>query len=149
MKSHDQVEKDIQDAYGSTVSPSWSFVEPRYSKTPYANLVDQLSVFDSAQESTDLNNDVSVVLSIDLDGDIGVTLRLSLVGRYACIADSHGRFLSLDELNEGGLARNIVEILKSENIIFVNPEALTKTIVFAKDTATIYEILFSCDEAIA
>ncbi|MBA3570094.1 MAG: hypothetical protein H0W28_12310 [Pyrinomonadaceae bacterium] len=144
----DQIETDIQAAYGSMSAPNWSFAETRYANHQYVGLIHLLANFGDIKETTDLNEDVSVVIFAALNGSDGITLRLSLVGKYACVSDSAGRFLTQLELMEDAHARRIFELLKEEHMVLIEPSGLTKTLDFGDEDVTIYEVLFSGDEAI-
>ena len=142
-----QLSNDIREAYGSLVTPNWSFKEKRSRKTPYSKLVEILADAGTTQETTDLNDDVSVVSSVDFGGD-GISVRLSLVGKYACINNGVGRFLSRVELKSDDSTNKVLDWLTDEGIIVLEPEDLTKRIDFGQETASVYEVLFSRDEAI-
>lgn len=148
MNFSNEMQTDIQNAYGSLSTPNWSFSEKRYATHPYIELINLLENLGDIQETTDLNDDVSVVLFAGINGSGGVTIRLSLVGRYACLSDSAGRFLSEIELNEKGATQRVLELLQHENVMLIEPSELVETIRFGGGEATVYEVLFSNDEAI-
>lgn len=143
-----QIEVDVQQAYGSFSTPNWSFAEMRYNSHPYAGLIDLLTEFGEVQETTDLNDDVSVVVFTDLNGSNGVTLRLSLVGKYACVSDLEGWFLTKPQLMEDSHTQRVLDLIHEQHIVLLEPNGLTNTIGFGDGHATIYEVLFSSDEAI-
>lgn len=143
-----QIRIDVQQAYGSISSPNWSFAATRYTNHPYSGLIDLLKEFSDVQETTDLNDDVSVVVFTDLNGSDGVTLRLSLVGKYACVSDFAGRFLTQLQLMEDSRTQRVLDLFSQQQIVLLEPKELTKSIGFGDGNATIYAILFSSDEAI-
>lgn len=148
FSNRNQIQADTLDAYGSLSSPNWSFSEKRYANHPYFRLINQLRNLGDIEETTDLNDDVSIVIFLDLSGSGGFTIRLSLVGRYACISDSAGRFFSRNELREDGQTRRVVDLLQNENVILIEPGELAESLNFGDGEATVYEVLFSADEAI-
>lgn len=143
-----QIKIDVQDAYGSISSPNWSFAEKRYAIHPYVRLMEMLSEFGTTQETTDLNDDVSVVVCIEFDDGDSITVRLSLVGKYACVSDSVGTFLSQDSMNEKNCIYEIISILHESNIVILQREDIIQQIDFCGNLATVYEVLFSADEAV-
>lgn len=147
-KFSNQILTDILNAYGSLSTPSWSFSEKRYATHPYIELINRLGSVGDIQETTDLNDDVSVVLFASVNGSGGVTIKLSLVGKYACLSDSAGRFLSEIDLKEKGDTQLVLELLQHESIILLEPSELVESISFGDGEATLYEVLFSSDEAI-
>jgi len=148
MRSIDQIEGDIVSAYGSISKPNWSFVEKRHASDPYRHVRSELSKIAQVQETTDLNDDVSLALSISCTGGFGLCLRLSLVGPYACVARADGVFLHPDELAGVPAGREIIRILKASDIMVIPPRELEHEISFGCDELPLYAVLFSTDEAI-
>ncbi|MDZ4820034.1 MAG: hypothetical protein SGJ20_13775 [Planctomycetota bacterium] len=142
-----QIRTDVRGAYGSVSSPNWSFCEKRYANHPYGGLIEQLAHVGATQETTDLNDDVSVVVFVDLDGDQGLTIRLSLVGKYACVSNSAGIFLPEQELLDDRRSRKILELVRQEGVSILRPQELSEQFNFGDGLATVYEVLFSADEA--
>jgi len=142
---NNQIRNDLQTAYGSLSSPNWTFVEKRYGKSPYNTLIEKFGDFGAVQETTDLNDDVSVVVSITLADDFGVCVKLSLVGRYACISDSAGTILSRDELQRDDRTSGILTLLLDNNILILGKDELFSEVGFEEGLATVYGVLFSAD----
>jgi hypothetical protein len=144
----EQLLSDIRGAYGSLETPNWSFKEKRYKKEPYNGLVKSLAKGGAVQETTDLNDDVSVVVFVGSGNGNGVSVRLSLVGKYACLSNASGVFLSQNDMSNDIQANKISEKVTDEGVILLNPEELAKRIEFGEGMVSVYEILFSRDEAI-
>lgn len=145
---NDDLLGDIRDAYGSLSSPRWDFVEQHYVKHPYTPLIERLAKVGTAQETTDLNDDVSIALFVDFGCDEGVTVRLSLVGKYGCVSDTSGAFLRRYEMGDDTKLRKVVQLLDESGIAILDPEVLAHRIQFGENAATIYQVLFSADEAL-
>ena len=145
---NNRIRNDLRIAYGSLSTPDWSFVEKRYKKHPYSRLIDRLGDFGTVQETTDLNDDVSVVVFVTLADDFGVNIRLSLVGSYACVSDSAGTILSQDELRHDDRTAGILDLLLENNMLVLGESQLTSKVEFAEGLTTVYEALFSADAAI-
>jgi len=145
-----QIINDVINSYGSTSSPNRSFVDKRYKENTYSNLINELIAIGIVQETTDLNDDVSVVVSMDFDRDCGcrgIGLKLSLVGGYACINDLDCMFMCVQRRVDSCLSA-VLGILARNNVAVLRREDLTQQIAFDGGAATIYKVLFSDDEAI-
>ncbi len=145
---NNQIRSDLRTAYGSLSSPNWSFVEKRYRKGPYNALIEKLGNFGAVQETTDLNDDVSVAVSITLADDFAVGVMLSLVGGYACISDSAGTILSRNKLRRDNRTSRILALLLENDILVLGKDELASEVEFEEGFATVYRVLFSADKAI-
>lgn len=132
---------DLKSAYGSLRNPRWHFVRKRFDKQPYQEtnfrLVRQYTVTDT----TDLNTDTSLCLTVC---ELNLTIRLSLVGRYACVHDDTGAFLSKVEL--ASLDPELSAIIDESDIQYLDAEVLIQTVVFGEEETTLFKLLFSDDE---
>ena len=138
---------DIINAFGSFDQPDWSFVEKRYARNPYGILIIGMSHIAQVEETTDVNDDWSVVLSLTIDGE-GLCVRLSLVGKYACVSDSEGVFLSAEDLTNQRSGSKVCRLLKEKHVELLEVDTLRMKIKFGNEQLTLYEILFSSDEGI-
>lgn len=143
-----QLLDDVREAYGSLESPNWSFKEKRYNKNPYGELIKFLAESRTIQETTDLNDDVSVVVFVgDYDGSNGVSVWLSLIGKYVCFSDADGVFLSQGDLTNDNRTGPILDRVMDEGVIVVEPDELAKEIQFGGELASLFKVLFSKCEA--
>lgn len=133
---------EIESTYGSFERPTWDLINKRYEKKPYAKLTHRLSSIGSVKETTDLNDDVSVVLAIDGVCPRTITLYLSLVGRFACIrmANKMVDFASgkwhpcLDDLKH---------LLDDNGIRVLTPNELKMKVHFNEQPVSLFNVLFS------
>jgi hypothetical protein len=145
MDQH-QIENDLSASYGSTNEPSWAFASKRYAEQPYQSVVDRLSQIGPIKETTDLNDDWSVVVFVG-DGDTGICIRLSLVGRYATINDASGSFLPRDAVRVVPLGGAALGVLDAAGVEFLGPDELKEPVRLGDMDVCLYEALFSSDEA--
>lgn len=139
---------DIEIAYGSLESPSWSFVQKRIKTGPFGELIKKLSEIASVDETTDLNDDCSRAIFVDFK-PYGLTLRLSLVGKYACAHDKSGFFLSESDLLVSALGQELWGLLKADDIELIDAETLKTKIELGGEFHSLYEVLFSADGLIS
>lgn len=142
------VNRDIEAAYGSLERPDWSFVAKRIKDGLYDELVNELDELGSIQETTDQNDDTSRCLSITA-GAQGLTLRLSLVGKYACVHDANGRFLSKFDMLNNKLGVKLSKLLKVSDIGLIEEPALRAEVQLGGEMHALYEVLFSADGLIS
>jgi hypothetical protein len=139
---------DIRKAYGSLEEPNCSFKEKRYRMEPYVELVNKFSQLGATQETTDLNDDASVVVFVGDDASEGVSVWLSLVGKYACFSNATGAFLSRSEIAHDNRVSKISDWVTEEGLVVLGSEELMQKIEFGGRLAPLHEILFTRDEAI-
>lgn len=144
----EQLLGDIREAYGSLNEPNWSFKEKRYREEPYSRLLKKLAEAGPMQETTDLNDDIAVVVFVGDNDDRGVSVWLSLVGKYACFSSVAGVFLGKGAIANDTRMSEIVGLVADEGLVVLSPEELTKNFTFGEGMASVFEILFSRDEAI-
>ncbi len=144
----DQMYLEIVDAYGSIEKPNWNFVQRRFEKNLYEDIILQFQKTSRVEETTDINDDYCRVLSMCQAG-MALTVRLSLVGRYACIHDPDGRFLSTTGLATNFFGRQVLKILGDANFNVLSEEILRTSIVFGNGSEVLYRILFSSDELVS
>lgn len=131
--------RDIVETYGSWTMPKFRSISARYKKKPYSSLVERLRADFKVQETTDLNDDVAVMLAVSgADGIDG--LLLSLVGSYAA-ATKDGILLEVVDDNRIGL------LLERHGIHFMPRSILLRELEFGKEKKNFYEIMFSADGA--
>jgi hypothetical protein len=144
----DNINRDIETAYGSLKQPNWSFAAKRLKNGLYDGLVKEMTELGSVQETTDLNDDCSRCFAIAA-GTQELGLRLSLVGKYACVHDAAGRFLSKSDLLNCALGVKLMSLLQAGSVELIDEETLRASIEFAGEKRALYEVLFSSDELIS
>jgi hypothetical protein len=144
----DNINRDIETAYGSLKRPNWSFVDMRIKDGLYDALVKEMTELGSVQETTDLNDDCSRCFAIAA-GAQELGLRLSLVGKYACAHDAAGRFFSKSDLLNCTLGEKLLSLLLAGSVELVDEETLRTSIEFAGERRALYGVLFSSDELIS
>jgi hypothetical protein len=143
----DNINRNIETAYGSLTRPNWSFVEKRIKDGLYNGLVTeitQLGLF--VQETTDLNDDCSRCFAIAA-GAQELVWRLSLVGKYASVHDAAGRrILSKPDLLSSALGVKLFSLLQAGSIDLIDEATLRTVIEFAGEKRAVFEVLFSSEE---
>jgi len=148
MNVTEQMIRDISTAYGSVRNPSWSFAERRYQSNPYSSLAETLRPKFVIRDVTDLNEDVSVCLSLQASDPVcECCLRLSLVGPYACISTGNNEFQRIDDLEAVPIFRILTKALHDANVTVLGPSDLREVVMFGDEFVSIYGVLFSADEA--
>jgi hypothetical protein len=146
MMSH--IFRAIETSYGSFEHPNWSFVSRKSKSGLYDALVNKLDELGLVQETTDLNDDCSRCLSVTSEAE-SLVVRLSLVGRFACVHDSNGRFFTAPDLPNSAIGAKLLQLLKSNEVELIGEMALQTKIKFGGQMRTLYELLFSTDELVA
>jgi hypothetical protein len=145
----DKILADLTTAYEDLGNPNYRFARRRLDRQMHRELVADLQGVYSLSESTDLNDDVSRVLSLSRDG-AGCLVRLSLVGNYAAISNALGRFLGPEDFDCIETLDKLIAFLLSRGYQILTREDLSRIVEF--DTpprpASFYELLFSSDEAL-
>lgn len=142
------IKRDIETAYGSLEKPDWSFVAKRMRDGLYDDLVKELDEIGSIQETTDQNDDSSRCLFIAA-GANSLTLRLSMAGKYACVHEANGQFLSESGMLNNELGVALFNLLKVSEIAFIDEQTLRTEIQLGDERHTLYEVLFSADGLIS
>lgn len=141
MINWQKLKTDVDSAYGEGELRNYRFASKRYSLAPYSKLIAKLKSEYEIVETTDLNDDVSVCLSLGV-----CCLRLSLVGRYAAISLANSQFLS--EQNAPTELDVVLRLLFEHNVSLIGPDNLLQTILLVEGPISVFELLFSSDEAI-
>ncbi|MCP5020836.1 MAG: hypothetical protein GY930_03580 [bacterium] len=143
------MQKDIHtaicDSYGSFEVPRLSGLHKKYRNQPYLSLVQELGEFGEVQETTDLNDDVAVVLSISSPGST-FGIRLSLIGPFAVVSAAEGVLLNYFKYSGLSWAQPLLELLTSHGVHVIRREELVERVPFGESEVSLYEILFSSDE---
>jgi len=134
----------IEKSYGSLEHPNWSFVSRQMENGIYDALTKKLEEIGPVQETTDLNDDCSRCFSVT-SGSESLVLRLSLVGKFACVHDSSGRFFSVPDLLNSAMGEEVSQLLKSSDVELIVETSLRIEIEFGGQKRTLYELLFSTD----
>lgn len=138
----------IEESYGSFEHPDWSFVPKRIKEGLYDDLVKKLDDMGAIQETTDQNDDCSRCIFIT-SGTESLTLRLSLVGKFACVHDTNGRFFSALDLISGVMGQDLSGLLRFSGVELIDEKSLRTEIQFGGEKRTIYDVLFSDDGLIS
>lgn len=132
----------IEASYGSLDHPDWSFLPKRIEEGLCDDFVNKLVEVGSIQETTDQNDNCSRCLFLTSETE-SLTLRLSLVGKFACIHDGSGRFVSELDQPSGVMGEELSRLLKSNGFELVNERCLREEIKFGGENRT--DVLFSSD----
>lgn len=139
MAAEEEWRRDITESYGSWSNPDFSFAAARYTNKPYKAVIELLQKNFGVHETTDLNDDVAVILALSgADGLQG--LLLSLVGRYAAATENG---VLLEVVND----TTVKALLQECGIHFLPRSVLIQDLEFGGDVKSLYEILFSVDGA--
>lgn len=142
------IKRDIETAYGSLEKPDWSFVAKRMRDGLYDELVKKLDDIGSIQETTDQNDDSSRCLFIAA-GTQSLTLRLSMVGKYACVHEANGQFLSESDMLKNEFSIKLFKLLTASEIRFLDGLTLRTEVQLGGKKHALYEVLFSDDGLIS
>jgi len=143
-----RIQADICEAYGDPSHPNYGFVTKRNESDVYDGFLAKLKRDYEVAETTDFNDDVSRCFSLRSDSG-GLGIRLSLVGQYAAMSDSKGKILESDQARKMPILRGVLQYLDHLDIRVLWYSTLRMEIPFANEEKyTLYEILFSSDEAI-
>lgn len=145
--NHD-IRRVIVDSYRSLQTPDWSFVMTRLSQGLYDDVVDEIASLGAISETTDPNDDCSRCITV-IRGTEAITVRLSLVGGYACVHDSDGRFLEVNDVPAGSLAGGIAQCLERHGLQVLGKTELGTKIEFGSSQVLLYEVMFSTDGLLA
>ena len=141
--NHD-IRRVIVDSYRSLQCPDWSFVMTRLSLGLYDDVVNEIASLGASSETTDPNDDCSRCIIVIHETE-AITVRLSLVGSYACVHDSDGRFLGVNDAPAGSLAGGIAHCLERHGLQVLGGAELSTTIEFGGSQVLLYEVMFSTD----
>lgn len=143
-----KIHSDIVAAYGDILNPNWKFVALRHSLHPYKELLDELSDAYSIVNTTDIQYDWALTLSLRRPGT-QIGLRLSYVGPYALITDSTGHILDPLLFKRDSELKGLSELLGRHGVQLLDSSQVKEQLPFGQDRTltSLYAILFSDDEA--
>lgn len=152
-----EINKAIDEAYGSRAQPVFAFQTDVAVRERYAGIISELSKFSDIEEITDLNVDVSFVFLVRIGNGVWI-VRLSMVGPYALILDisdpqeaptvvSRGK-----EPECGERVQIIMNIIEGNGIYVLDRSILERKvdlILFetSAQNTTVYQALF-CDNEV-
>jgi hypothetical protein len=140
-----QIHDAILDAYGSTDTPKWDFVQKRIHEKIYEEIAGIFLNFSNLLETTDINEDCARIFYLEQNNK-QFSVCLSLVGKFACIYDANGKFFNQINLSNNSFGSQILKVLNDAEIMILSEECLRKPMVFEHEPKLLYEILFSSDE---
>lgn len=138
----------IDTAYGSRLEPRFNFVSAKHARHAYAAVLRELSHRFEVLDTTDENDDVSLVLALKRDRKT-YTLYLSMVGRFATMLDSeHAKLRFIDEeaaRTDEDMAY-VAEVLRTSEVRLLNSELLRQSVDLRlpdESRTTLFRALFS------
>ncbi len=142
---------DVVAAYGSLEDPDFGFAAREYAKRPYDHLIARIRSRFTVQETTDLNDDVSVTLAVT-GTEVAFSLYLSLVGRYAALFRVSGADI-IEPIKESDLVTcregaEFLSILVEHELRVLDPDVFRLEIPLRdlnsdSDKADFFSVLFT------
>jgi hypothetical protein len=148
----DEILHKIVQFYGSLESPDYSKVESKYNEGPYTETIKRLETLFEVNNTTDLNDDVAVILSLGskANSEEGFRLELSLVGEFAALFRVvQGASISVSrDSPHNSSANQIFGILEQHGFNILSEDILRTTIKFCRvnsegNESIVYNALFS------
>ena len=150
IRSLAEISEAVDAAYQSRFSPNFHFVSRKRALQKYAPVLSALEQSFRLTDTTDENDDVSIVLALDAVG-ASWTLYLSMVGSFAGLVEWRGSSARLvDDLSAGPdpLRASILEVLEREGVAIVRGSILFEPFPIRLGDGepghhTVFRVLFS------